>query len=71
MILGEDKTYSNQYRDDFKEIFPNIAKEGDILIDMIELIGYDTPDKVKALLQEIMEKYGLVEGFVLEQEMIT
>lgn len=71
MILGEDKTYFNQYRDDFKEIFPNIAKEGDILIDMIESIGYDTPEKVKAVLQEIMGKYGLVEGFVLEQEMIT
>lgn len=66
MILDEDKTCYNHYRDSFKEIFPNITKEGDTLTDMIESIGYDTPEKMEVLLQEIMKKYRLIEGFALK-----
>lgn len=52
---GELQKYNNFY----EKRFPKIALEGQIILDLIEIIGYDTPDNLEELYQEIFEKYNL------------
>jgi hypothetical protein len=43
----------------FAKRYPDIALEGDELLALIRRIGFDTPEKVKAIYRAIIEKYRL------------
>ena len=65
VILEEENTNYIHYKKKFSEIFPKIAKEGQMLVSAIQATGYDTPEQVKCIYQNIMKIMDLNNGFRL------
>lgn len=58
----------NQYQLWFNTHFPAIAKEGQEMLTLVQRIGFDTPDKMGILLNEIIQKYELTWLVVVKPE---
>jgi hypothetical protein len=43
----------------FESRYPGIANEGRLLVALVKERGYDTPEKMRVLLKEIIHGYGL------------
>lgn len=43
----------------FRRKYPELSKQAEELLKIVKTKGYDTPDKQKALLKEIIRRYGL------------
>jgi hypothetical protein len=57
-VLGIDSS-KNDYLTWFAQHYPDMAKDQENLLTLVRQIGYDTPAKEAALLQTIIQRYGL------------
>lgn len=55
------KTEMSDFQRVFNERYPEIAKEGNTLLNKIRANGYDTPHKVAVLYEYVIDKYNLYE----------
>lgn len=57
-ILSLDKKSSCQkLQEIITSIYPELKREADVIIQRIDKIGYDTPEKVRAVYQEIIKEH--------------
>lgn len=50
-----DKNINNPFIDEYKNKYPNIYEESMNTIKYIDSVGYDTPDKVRSILNKILK----------------
>src|SRR5262249_46661500 len=59
-VVREDAdAETNEFQIRFRESFPRLAGESKPLLAMTKSIGFETPEKMTALFQEIIELYHL------------
>lgn len=57
-----------RYKQQYAMKYPEITQKGNVLLELINDIGYDTPSKLTVLYQEIFKKHKLESEFLLEQK---
>jgi hypothetical protein len=53
------RTEMSEFQQQFKIWYPDIAKDGDVLLQKIRVFGYDTPDKMEKLFADIIRECNL------------
>jgi hypothetical protein len=66
ILYGKGKFEQTQYHKTYLNKLPQIVSDGDEIVEMINDIGYDTPEKHKIIYQYILEKFGLNDEFVID-----
>lgn len=59
LVCNMSRGSDNEYQLLFNNLYPDIAKEGQKLLKLVNNIGYDTPEKQTALFKEIIQIYNL------------
>ncbi len=54
-----DNSYLEKYNKFFENRFPHITDEGKFILDLIKIWGYNTPEKVSYLYQDILNAMRL------------
>jgi hypothetical protein len=62
-IIGAEK--DNKFQKKFESLYPELANEGQELLALIKSVGYDTPEKMRILIREIITRYKLSD-YILE-----
>lgn len=58
-ITTPDAITLKKYNDFFEKKFPHIAEEAQFILDLIEIHGYDTPEKARLFYQELLNSMEL------------
>jgi hypothetical protein len=66
--VNNETNILGRYKQQYAMKYPEITHEGNVILELINDIGYDTPSKLTVLYQEIFKKHKLESEFLLEQK---
>ena len=66
-LRRDNEPTTSEFPNRFQERFPDVAAEGRDLLALVREVGFDTPQRMAALFEEVIKRYGLANSVGCQQ----